>query len=112
MHRISVLVSLLLGFNAPAAIAQVIGQNIPYSAPAPRIEMRINATGYGQFGCVQRALNRLYAIGATGVSSNNGGVWGTLGSTTAFVWCRGAEAITTAAGPQATAVADQLREVF
>jgi hypothetical protein len=67
---------------------------------APDVYMKSIDTPFGTFACKQRAQNRLFAMGATGVSNLSSGntIWGYLADNTVGVWCRGNEAIVIVAG--------------
>ena len=72
---------------------------------------RLNAvdTPYGQTVCMQRAKNKLFIMGVTGVTSNNVSMWGHIAESIIGVWCRGTEAIIVVAGND-NSVLDGLRD--
>ena len=84
-----------------------------FAQPAPRLSYQNVMTGYGQFGCLQRAQSKLYQIGATNVYQNKGAfVYGTYGSEQIAVWCRGSEAIIIVAGVNTSTIRDEIATAF
>ena len=70
------------------------------------------ATPYGRFACVERAKNKLYAISATSIRTDNFTVWGYHQGATMGLWCRGEEVIVFVAGENAVAIRDELKTAF
>ena len=84
-----------------------------FAQAAPGLAYQSVSTGYGQFGCLQRAQSKLYQIGATNVYQNNGAyVYGTYGTEKIAVWCRGSEAIIIVAGTNTGIVRDEVATAF
>lgn len=79
-------------------------------AGSPAIATSITATPYGKFGCLQRAMNKFYAIGATGMTSDSDSVWGYVNNnSTIGVWCRGSEAIIITAGDNSVNLRNEIK---
>jgi len=70
------------------------------------------STIYGQFGCMERARNKFYAVGATGITTDNSSIWGFVRDSTVGVWCRGQEAIIVTAGTDVTNLRDEIKSAF
>lgn len=93
--------------------AAVVLTSIPAFAGSPAIALSAVSTVYGKFGCVQRAQNKLFALGGTSINTSSNFVWGTVnGETTVGVWCRGSEAIITVSGDNASNVRDEIKTAF
>ena len=92
---------------AASAIVVAATTSAAFAGPATRL----NAvdTPYGQTVCMQRAKNKLFIMGVTGVTSNNVSMWGHIGESIIGVWCRGTEAIVVVAGND-NSVLDGLRD--
>lgn len=84
----------------------------PASFAGPAVSMSIVQTPYGQFGCMQRAQNKFFGIGATRIRSDVNSVWGHLNDTTIGVWCRGQEAFIVTAGDNVNEIRDEVRNAF
>lgn len=69
-------------------------------------------TPYGQFGCMQRSQNKLFAIGATNITPSSNSVWGDFGSNSIVIWCRGSEAIVITSGPDSAALKNEVSDIF
>jgi hypothetical protein len=80
------------------------------AGPAAAVGARL--TPYGQFGCIQRAQNKLFAIGATNITSSPDSIWADLGDNSIGVWCRGSEAIVVTAGPDSSTLRKEVGSVF
>jgi hypothetical protein len=91
--------------------AVVIFTSVPSAfAASPAVATTITATPYGRFGCLQRAMNKFYAIGATGMTSDSDSVWGYINNNaTIGVWCRGSEAIIITAGDNSVNLRNEIR---
>ena len=89
--------------NIIYGIAPIIGalgiQFSSFAQSAPGVAFRSVDTPYGQFGCLLRAENKLYSIGATSVNKTSNAVFGIVNNSRAAIWCRGAEAVIFVAGP-------------
>ncbi|MEY4332405.1 MAG: hypothetical protein RLZZ196_1143 [Bacteroidota bacterium] len=96
------------------ATAAVIAASVtPAFASAPAASLGAAPTPYGQFGCLQRAQNKLFSIGATSINPSSSGVWAFLNNeTTIGIWCRGSEAIISVSGENASIIRDELRNTF
>ena len=70
------------------------------------------STIYGQFGCMERARNKFFVIGATSITSDNSFIWGYVSDATVGVWCRGQEAIIVAAGDNYSNLRDEIKKAF
>ena len=81
-------------------------------AGPPGASVASASTIYGQFGCMERARNKFYAIGATSITSDNSSIWGYVGDSTVGVWCRGQEAIIITAGSNVTTLRDEVKKAF
>ncbi len=92
--------------------AAILATSIPAAFAGPATTLASAPTMYGQFGCIQRAQNKLYAIGATNINSNNVSIWGHLSNTTVGVWCRGSEAIIVVSGENVNNIRDEIKAVF
>lgn len=82
---------------------------------APDVSMAAVATPYGTFACKQRAQNKMYAMGATGVSSLSSGstIWGYIGDNTVGAWCRGQEVVIVVTGEADTSsIRSDLKTAF
>lgn len=96
-----------------SAIATLSFSTPTFAQTAPGLAYQSVSTGYGQFGCLQRAQSKLYQIGATNVYQKNGAyVYGTYGTEKIAVWCRGAEAIIIVAGTNTGVVRDEVATAF
>lgn len=96
------------------ATAAVIAASVaPVSAAAPPSALGSAPTPYGQFGCLQRAQTKLFAIGATSINVGSNSIWAILNNETSIgIWCRGPEAIVSVSGENATVLRDEIRSVF
>lgn len=91
----------------------IIFSSVPAAfAAAPGVGVSSASTIYGQFGCMERARNKFFAIGATGITSDNSSIWGYVGDSTVGVWCRGQEAIIVAAGDNYSNLRDEIKKAF
>jgi hypothetical protein len=91
----------------------VILSSVPSAfAGAPATSITSASTIYGQFGCMERARNKFFALGATGITSDNSFIWGYVNDSTVGVWCRGQEAIVIASGDNATSLRDEIKKAF
>lgn len=92
--------------------ATILFASIPAALAGPATTLSAVPTMYGQTGCMQRAQNKFYAIGATNLSSTNRSIWGHLNGSTLGVWCRGSEAIVIVSGDNATNLLEEIKSVF
>lgn len=81
-------------------------------AGAPGTGVSSASTIYGKFGCIERAKNKFFALGARSITSDNSFVWGYVGNSTVGVWCRGQEAIIVAAGDDYKSLRDEIQNAF
>lgn len=87
----------------------------PAMAASPSVSIQSVNTPYGTFSCKQRAQNKLFSMGATGVSNLSSGsiIWGYIGDNTAGVWCRGIEAIIVVSGTSDSgSIRDEISQAF
>ncbi len=70
------------------------------------------STIYGQFGCMERARNKFYAIGATAITNDNSVIWGYVNNSTVGVWCRGQEAVIVIAGDDVSNLRNEIKNAF
>lgn len=84
-----------------------------FAQSAPNVAYRSVDTPYGQFGCLLRAENKLYSIGATTVQKTTNSIFGIVSNSRVAVWCRGADAIIFVAGPNSPAdIRDEVWNAF
>lgn len=99
--------------KALLATAVVALTSTPAFAGPPGAAISALSTVYGKFGCVQRAQNKFFAIGATSIDVTSNSVWGHVnGETTAGVWCRGPEVIIFVSGFNSGSVRDEIKSAF
>lgn len=79
---------------------------------APRLSVQTIDTPYGIFACAQRAVNRLYAMGATSVDPRGGAIWGNVMNNRVLVWCRGDLSFISVAGDNPDDIRDEIAKAF
>lgn len=94
------------------ATAAIILNTTTSALAGPAAAVGSRQTPYGQFGCMQRSQNKLFAIGATNITSGSDSVWADLGDNSIGVWCRGPEAIVVTAGPDSNTLRREVGSVF
>jgi hypothetical protein len=100
---------------AAASLAAAVSFSLPALAGSePSLGYMAVDTPYGAFGCKQRAEQKLYAIGATGIHKSGSGVFGYYGGThTIGLWCRGTEVIIVVSGSSdVTDIRSELKTAF
>jgi hypothetical protein len=94
-------------------VTAIILSSVPSAfAAAPGAGVASASTIYGQFGCIERARNKFFALGATGITADNSIIWGFVGDSTVGVWCRGQEAIIITAGDNTANLRDEIKKAF
>lgn len=93
--------------------AAVVLTSVPALAGPPGATLSEVSTVYGKFGCIQRAQNKFFAMGATSIDVNSSSVWAFInGESTIGVWCRGSEAIISVSGTNITTLRDEIKTAF
>lgn len=96
-----------------SAIASImILPSAAFAQVAPGLAYRQVSTPYGTFGCMQRAENKFYSMGATAINKGNNYIFGAINDNRISVWCLGTDAFIVVAGSNVSPLRDEIYNAF